>query len=115
MGFDKIEVLTRKTRQRHKQEENMNIHQLTNPDSPLPIADELTFLKQQTGQDEAAILVRALHVGLDLLCRQLAEQLFIDGSFSRDKAVDVLGADRISEIEYAQKTLTKDIAQGLEL
>jgi hypothetical protein len=93
----------------------MNIHQLTNTDSLLPVADELTFLKQQTGQDEAAILVRALHLGLNLLYREAAEQLFIDGSFPRDKAAEILGTDRVADIEYAQQALAQDITRGLSL
>ncbi|MDM8522001.1 hypothetical protein QUF80_01415 [Desulfococcaceae bacterium HSG8] len=79
----------------------MNIHELTNPENPLPIADGLTFLKQQTGQDESEILARALHIGLNLLYRQVTEQLFIDGTLTRDKALEILGEARVADIEYA--------------
>lgn len=93
----------------------MNIQQLTNLENSLQVADGLTFLKQQTGQEESAILARALHIGLNLLYCEVAEQLFIDGAFPRDKAVEALGAERVADIEYARQMLAQDIVQGLEL
>jgi len=45
----------------------------------------------------------------------VAEQLFIDGAFPRDKAVEALGAERVADIEYARQMLAQDIVQGLEL
>ena len=79
------------------------------------IADELTFLAQHMGQNEAAILAQALQVGLDLLYRQTVEQLFIDGAMRRQEAADLIGEERIAEIEYAQQALAQDVAQGLKL
>ena len=81
----------------------------------LPMSDELSFLKKQTGEDEAEILVKALHLGLNALYSQTVERLFIDGELSRDKALEILGAERIDDIEYAKKALEKGIVQGLSL
>lgn len=79
------------------------------------IVRELTFLTQQTGQDEAALLTRALRLGLELLYQQAVEQAFIDGRTTRDAAVEVLGHERVAEIEYAMQALAQDVARGLNL
>lgn len=84
-------------------------------ETPAPLADELTFLTQHTGQNEASILVQALQVGLNLLYHQAIEQLFIDTKLSRLEAVNILGEKRVAELEYAQRALVQDIAQGLKL
>ncbi len=39
-----------------------------------PLAQELIFLIRHTGEDEAALLSRALRIGLDALYRQAVEQ-----------------------------------------
>lgn len=51
-------------------------------------AHELTFLTNHTGLDETTIMAKALHVGLNLLYRQIGEQLFIDDRLSHQKAVN---------------------------
>jgi hypothetical protein len=76
----------------------------------LSIARGLTFLTQQTGQDEATLLTRALHLGLNLLYRQTVEQAFIDGTMAQDEAIAILGHERIEEIEYAKQALAQDVA-----
>ena len=43
-----------------------------------PIAQELDFLMQRTGQDELTLLSQAMRLGLGLLYSQTAEQAFID-------------------------------------
>lgn len=79
----------------------------------LPMSDELSFLKKQTGEDEAEILVKALNIGLNMLYSQTVERLFIDEELSREKTLEILGAERIDDVEYAKQALEKDIVQGL--
>lgn len=94
----------------------MNVYQFSHlSESSLPIAEELTFLREQTGQDETTILIQALHLGLDTLYRQHVEQLFIEGTFPREKAMKILGTERVAELEYAQHALEQDVMQGLNL
>ena len=89
---------------------------LTNTiETALPVTEELIFLKQQTGQDEATILIKALHLGLSALYRQTVEQLFIDGELPREKALGMLGEDRLTEIEYAKHAIEQDVKQGFAL
>ncbi len=79
------------------------------------ISEELAFLTEQTGEDEAMILSRAVHVGLDLLYREAVEQAFIDELLSRDQAIAVLGEERVEELAYAKQALAEDVAHGLGL
>lgn len=84
-------------------------------DTTIPLSAELTFLRKQTGQDEATILVQALHIGIQTLYKQIVEQLFLDGTCSRDEAVNALGAARVTDLEYAQHALEQDVKRGLTL
>lgn len=84
-------------------------------DSQRPIVQELVFLIQRTGQDELTLLSQAMRLGLGLLYRQTAEQAFIDGMLTRSEAVAALGAERVSEIEYAKQALAQDVRRGLGL
>jgi hypothetical protein len=79
------------------------------------IVEELTFLRQYANEDEATILTRALHLGLNQLYREAVEQAFIDEQLSREKAMAILGQERIEEIEYAKQALAEDVARGLDL
>ena len=81
----------------------------------LPITEELIFLKEQTGEEETTLLIQALHIGLHSLYRQTVEKMFIDGEIPRERAIDILGKDRVCDIEYAQDALKTDILQGLRL
>lgn len=76
---------------------------------------ELAFLAQHTGQDELSLLSQALILGLGMLYRQTVEEAFINENLSRDDAVAAIGAQRVTDIEYAKRALTQDIALGLGL
>jgi hypothetical protein len=80
-----------------------------------PIAQELDFLIQRTGQDELTLLSQAMRLGLGLLYRQTAEQAFIDEVLTRTEAVAAIGPQRVSEIEYAKQALAQDVRRGLGL
>jgi hypothetical protein len=80
-----------------------------------PIAQELEFLMQRTGQDELTLLSQAMRLGLGLLYGQTAEQAFIDDVLTRDEAVTALGPQRVAEIEYAKQALAQDVRRGLGL
>lgn len=79
---------------------------------PTPILRELAFLAEHTGQDELSLINQALTLGLRMLYRQTVEEAFIDGELSRDDAMTALGAQRVSDIEYAKRALTQDVARG---
>lgn len=76
---------------------------------------ELKFLTEHTGQDETALLARALRLGVDELYRQAMEQAFIDEAVTREDALSTLGRQRVEELEYAMLALKQDVAYGLAL
>jgi hypothetical protein len=84
-------------------------------DAQRPIAQELDFLIRRTGQDELTSLSQAMRLGLGLLYRQTAVQVFIDEVPTRAEAVAAIGPQRVSEIEYAKRALAQDVRRGLGL
>jgi hypothetical protein len=78
------------------------------------LAHELTFLQQQTGQNEATLLAQALPLGLNLLYRQKVEELFVNGVLSYPEALNILGEARLTEIQLAQQALVKRIAPATD-
>ncbi len=89
--------------------------ELLSSETSSPVIEKLAFVTRQTGQDAMELLSHALHLGLDLLYRQSAEQAFIDGALPRERAISALGLERVGEIEYAKQALAQDIARGLDL
>ena len=87
---------------------------LTQGPPQLSIFQTLTFLKQHTGQEETQLVGQALLLGLQLLYRQTVEQAFIEETLPRNEAVNLLGAERVAELEYAKQALWQDIHQALE-
>ncbi len=91
------------------------------PTNPIPtqslpnisIFQTLTFLKQHTGQDETQLFGKALLLGLQLLYQQTVEQAFIEETLPRHEAINLLGAERVTELEYAKQALLQDINQAL--
>lgn len=84
-------------------------------DAQRPIAQELDFLIQRTGQDELTLLSQAMRLGLGLLYRQTAEQAFIDEVLTLTEAVAATGPQRVAELEYAKQALAQDVRRGLGL
>lgn len=85
------------------------------PSPQRPVAQELDFLVQRTGQDELTLLSQAMRLGLNLLYSQTAEQAFIDGALTRAEAIAALGPQRVAAIEYAKQALAQDVRRGLGL
>jgi hypothetical protein len=79
------------------------------------VARSLSFLREHTGEDELTLIGRALDLGLYELTVQVAEQAFVDGDMARDEAAQVLGAERVRDLEYAKQALAQDVKRGLEL
>ncbi len=94
----------------------MNGHAFAGAAMPsLKFADELMFLRQHTGQDEAALLIEALQAGLNVIYQRTVERLFIDAQLSRQEAANILGEERVAHLEYARQALSQDILQGFRL
>ena len=83
--------------------------------SNISITRELSFITTYTGEDELTLLSRALHLGLNLLFRQAAEQALIENRLPREEAITILGLERVEEIEYAKAALEQDMVRGLAL
>ncbi len=84
-------------------------------DQDRSISEELGYLRQQTGEDEAALLARAVRVGLQVLLAETVEKALIEETISTEEATAILGQERVKDIQYAKHALAQDVARGLGL
>ncbi len=68
-----------------------------------------SFLDQKIEQDEAVILANALQIGLNQLYQKTAEQNFMEGALLRDKALMLLGKEKVARLEYLRQAFPPDI------
>lgn len=77
--------------------------------------DWLNAVARSRQQPPAEVARTAVMEWLELLRRQNAERAFIDGALPYPQAVEILGPERVAEIEYARQALLQDITRGLSL
>jgi len=77
------------------------------------VTDELAFLTRATGEDETAILARAVRTGIGVLYKQQVADLYVTGDLSREQAVEILGLEAVEELDYQKESLERDIDWGL--
>lgn len=75
--------------------------------------EELKFLKEKTGKDEAAILAQAVKVGIDNLFREYIITSYLNGEIKRNHVVKFLDPKKIAKIDAQKKAIDEDIEWGL--
>jgi len=75
--------------------------------------EELKFLKEKTGKDEAAILAQAVKVGIDNLFREYIITSYLNGEIKRNQVVKFLDPKKIAKIDAQKKAIDEDIEWGL--
>lgn len=83
-------------------------------DAQFSFTDKLSFLVEHTHQDEPSVLANALRIGINALYRDAVEGAYIEGRVGIDLAMDVLGAQRVKDIDDAREALNKDVERGLQ-
>lgn len=78
------------------------------------LAAHLDFLVSQKGEDEATVLAQALRKGVEALYQEALTEAFLMGEVARETALQELGLDRLSEIEYQRDALQRDLEWGLK-
>ena len=78
------------------------------------LRDKIDVLLQKPGEDETALLGRAVELGLDQLYRAEIKSAYLRGDLGRQKAVEILGADLVDDLDYAQEAVLADAAWGLK-
>ena len=76
------------------------------------IAQKLSFVVSQRGQDEAALLAQAVRTGVEALYREALIEAYLDERVTRDEALEILGPESLEEVEYQRECLRRDVAWG---
>lgn len=77
------------------------------------LTEELTFLTRATGEDETAILGKAVKTGLEIMYKRQVADLYVTGDLSRKQASEMLGVEAVEELDYQKQALERDIDWGL--
>ena len=76
------------------------------------IAQKLSFVVSQRGQDEAALLAQAVRTGVEALYREALIEAYLAERVTRDEALRVLGPESLEDVEYQRECLQRDVAWG---
>jgi hypothetical protein len=78
------------------------------------LSEHLEFLISHSGQDEATLLAQALRKGIDALYEEALVEEFLLGRVTRETVLQVLGRERLDEIEYQRNVLQREVGWGLK-
>ena len=79
----------------------------------MTIAEKLAYLAGENKTDTEGLLAQAIALGVNQLFQEAVAASYIEGRYSREKAIDALGERAILEIDQRQEAFRKDIAWGL--
>ncbi len=78
-----------------------------------PLTHQLEFVVTESKQDEASVLAQAMRRGLELLYKEALVEAYLMGRVPREKILDELGIEELSNIEYQRDAFRRDVAWGL--
>ena len=76
------------------------------------LQDELAFVKQSTGQDEATILGAAVRRGVHSMYREALTLSYLEGRTSRAAFAQECGPEYVDRVDRERKTIDEDVAWG---
>jgi hypothetical protein len=78
------------------------------------LGQELGYLLQETGRDQASLLAEAVQEGIHTLFCRYVRDAYIEGKLSRRKAVRLLGASVVNEMDAAWQAVAADVRWGMK-
>ena len=78
------------------------------------LSHHLDFLVEESGEDEATVLTRALRAGIEALYREALVEAFLLGRVPREEILRELGSEEVTTIELQRDALRRDVAWGLK-
>src|SRR4051812_21411567 len=76
--------------------------------------DQLEYLVKATARSEPEIVAEALAAGMTELFRRHATEDYLAGRLTRARAIASLGKQVVAELDYARKSVEKDVKWGLK-
>ncbi len=77
------------------------------------VSDRVAELAQYRDVDEAEIIQRAVASGVETLYRDMVVSRFLDGTITREEAVEELGSDVVADVIAAREAVDEDVEWGL--
>lgn len=79
----------------------------------LDTTKELDFLLHETGKDSASLLALAVQEGIHILFKRQVTEAYINNRIDRLQAELLIGSLDIEQVDYAWRSVEKDIEWGL--
>lgn len=74
---------------------------------------KINFLLSMQEEVESNILAKAIEVGITKLYDDAVTEAYLEGKIERSSAIAELGAEKVSELDYALESVKRDVAWGL--
>jgi predicted transcriptional regulator len=78
------------------------------------LREKLDYLVRATGRGEAEIVAEAVEEGLTELYRKQITDAYLAGGLDRAQAVAELGEETVEDLDYARRSIEKDVKWGLK-
>jgi hypothetical protein len=76
------------------------------------LQEELAFVKQVTGQDDASILGAAVRRGVHSMYREALALSYLQGRIAREVLVQECGPEYVDRVDRERKAIDEDVAWG---
>lgn len=77
------------------------------------LLEKLDFLVRMQGEVESIIFAKSIEVGITQLYADAVVDAYLSGKIKRDEALAELGGEKVEELDYALKSIERDVAWGL--
>ncbi len=74
---------------------------------------KIDFLLSMQEEVESNIFAKAIEVGITKLYDDAGAEAYLSGEIERPEAIAELGAEKVSELDYAFESVKRDVAWGL--
>lgn len=78
-------------------------------------SERVRELAEHHDVDESEVFQRALETGVETLYRDLLVSRYLAEEISRERAIEVLGADVVDDVDNARAAIEDDVAWGLRV
>lgn len=79
------------------------------------VRKELEYLLKEAGKEATTLLAEAMEEGVHLLYKRYVSEAYLMKKMGREKAIQLLGASAIEELENAWQAVESDIRWGLRV
>jgi predicted transcriptional regulator len=79
------------------------------------VSDRVRELAEHLDIDESEVIRRAVEAGVETLHRDMIISRYLDGDLTRQRAIEELGADVVTQVDSARAAIEEDVEWGLHV